>query len=501
MRKFKILFLGFLSVIMLAGGSSCGVPDPSVPTATAAPVDTSKIKNSDSIVITFSASMNPGSLTLSGDMASESDNGVWSRSSKTNDTLTISPDDVAGSGTWAEGSRTLIVDVVATNGVPISTLLLTYTVEAEVPTVVVVPEDASIIRGSDSIVILFSTTMNPSTLALTGNMSAESDGGIWSTTTNSNDTLVIRPSSAWTGAADTLIVEVDSGAGVALATLTLNYNVDVSIPVAIASPADGAAINNTTPIVVDFTIEMNPATLQPLAGSMGVQSDGGVWSPDNVSLTISPVGAWSGGLQELVIDVDASNGISLSTLQLNYTVDDAMPSVNSVTPVTGSPINSGQTIEIVFSESMDTSTLMASGTLWDNADHNVAWSTTTDPDDTLTISPASLLWPVQTLDLTLDILDLVGNSIPTLILNYIVDVTVPTIILLGNAIESVEHGTVYVDAGATAVDNIDGDISGNIVPTSTVNTNAVGTYTVTYNVSDAAGNPAIAVVRKVKVKP
>jgi hypothetical protein len=39
------------------------------------------------------------------------------------------------------------------------------------------------------------------------------------------------------------------------------------------------------------------------------------------------------------------------------------------------------------------------------------------------------------------------------------------------------------------------------VPTSTVNTAVVGSYTVTYNVSDAAGNPAIPVVRNVTVTP
>merc|ERR1711965_49954 len=68
-------------------------------------------------------------------------------------------------------------------------------------------------------------------------------------------------------------------------------------------------------------------------------------------------------------------------------------------------------------------------------------------------------------------------------------------------IDSVELGSVYTDAGATAVDNIDGDISSSIVTVSNVNIGAVGTYTVTYNVSDAAGNSAVEVTRTVTVTP
>ena len=36
---------------------------------------------------------------------------------------------------------------------------------------------------------------------------------------------------------------------------------------------------------------------------------------------------------------------------------------------------------------------------------------------------------------------------------------------------------------ATAFDDVDGDLTGSIVPVSTVNTSVLGAYTVTYNVS------------------
>ena len=72
----------------------------------------------------------------------------------------------------------------------------------------------------------------------------------------------------------------------------------------------------------------------------------------------------------------------------------------------------------------------------------------------------------------------------------VVDTTAPVITLLGSTPIDVEAGTVYVDAGATAWDNLDGDLTGSIFTVNPVNTAIVGTYTVTYNVTDSQGNAA-----------
>lgn len=79
------------------------------------------------------------------------------------------------------------------------------------------------------------------------------------------------------------------------------------------------------------------------------------------------------------------------------------------------------------------------------------------------------------------------------------DVTAPVITRLGADPVNVTAGDPYIDAGATALDNIDGDITANIITVNPVNTAVIGTYTVTYNVSDAAGNPAVEVTRTVNV--
>jgi hypothetical protein len=78
------------------------------------------------------------------------------------------------------------------------------------------------------------------------------------------------------------------------------------------------------------------------------------------------------------------------------------------------------------------------------------------------------------------------------------DVTAPVITVIGgNVTQTV--GTTYTDAGATCADNVDPTCT--VVTTSTVNTGVVGTYTVTYNATDAAGNTAAPVVRTVTVNP
>ena len=79
--------------------------------------------------------------------------------------------------------------------------------------------------------------------------------------------------------------------------------------------------------------------------------------------------------------------------------------------------------------------------------------------------------------------------------------TIPPIITLnGETTVTLTVGDTYTDAGATANDNVDGDITANINTNNPVDTSTAGTYTVTYNVSDAAGNNAEEVRRTVAVE-
>lgn len=82
------------------------------------------------------------------------------------------------------------------------------------------------------------------------------------------------------------------------------------------------------------------------------------------------------------------------------------------------------------------------------------------------------------------------------------DITSPVISLDGSATVTLDLGDTYTDAGATANDDKDGDLTTSIVTTgvTSVNTNQVGTYTIKYNVTDAAGNSATELTRTVIVR-
>ena len=86
------------------------------------------------------------------------------------------------------------------------------------------------------------------------------------------------------------------------------------------------------------------------------------------------------------------------------------------------------------------------------------------------------------------------------IFGNVIDVTPPVITLIGSDIVNIPKDDVYIDAGATAFDNIDGDITSLIVLSGTVNTAIAGLYELSYNVTDSSGNHATTVNRTVNVQ-
>ncbi|OUM88457.1 DUF5011 domain-containing protein [Caldibacillus debilis] len=70
------------------------------------------------------------------------------------------------------------------------------------------------------------------------------------------------------------------------------------------------------------------------------------------------------------------------------------------------------------------------------------------------------------------------------------DTTPPVITLKGDNPLYLNVGDEFVDPGATATDDVDGDLTEQIVVTGSVDTSKPGEYTLTYTVSDSAGNTA-----------
>ena len=75
---------------------------------------------------------------------------------------------------------------------------------------------------------------------------------------------------------------------------------------------------------------------------------------------------------------------------------------------------------------------------------------------------------------------------------------IPSIELIGSATIYLERGTEYQELGVTAYDNEDGDLTTEIQISSSLNINRVGTYKITYSVTDSDNNTAT-VERQIQV--
>ena len=109
----------------------------------------------------------------------------------------------------------------------------------------------------------------------------------------------------------------------------------------------------------------------------------------------------------------------------------------------------------------------------------------------------------ETYTITYNVSDTAGNVADevtrTVIVSEAPDITKPVITLVGESTVNLIIGNSYTDAGASAFDNEDGDITSSIVTNNTVDSSTVGTYSVSYNVTDSQGNVATTVTRTIHV--
>ena len=109
--------------------------------------------------------------------------------------------------------------------------------------------------------------------------------------------------------------------------------------------------------------------------------------------------------------------------------------------------------------------------------------------------------------ITYDVTDAAGNKAVQLLRKITVeaadtpDITAPVITLKGESETIVAQGSSYTDPGINATDDRDGDLTDKVVVAGDqVDTFVPGVYNITYNLTDAAGNQAEEVVRKVTVQ-
>ncbi len=110
----------------------------------------------------------------------------------------------------------------------------------------------------------------------------------------------------------------------------------------------------------------------------------------------------------------------------------------------------------------------------------------TDDEVAITVSGAVNTGIINSYIITYSATDAAGNQSTLTRTVNVIDDTAPVIRLAGDSEVSHRVNTEYVDAGASATDNIDGDVE--VTVTGSVDTSTPNSYTLTYSATDAAGN-------------
>lgn len=261
-------------------------------------------------------------------------------------------------------------------------------------------------------------------------------------------------------------------------------NIDITAPVSpvIESPDDGTVTSDTTPTIegtgeIDAIITL---TIGEETYTWGVDSSGN-WSIDPIAPL--PEGSYSVS----VIQTDEAGNTS-PEVSIDITIDTTAPTLTEITTI--STPGNDSTPDYTFSTDEDGSVTYG-GSCSSITDAWTIWDITVTFD---------ILSDTTYTDCTIIITDAAGNtSNPLSVTEFIVDTTPPVITIVGDNPITVELWSLYSDLWATALDSVDGDITSNIVTVNPVDTWVLGSYIITYNVVDTAGNPATEVTKVVNV--
>ncbi len=274
-----------------------------------------------------------------------------------------------------------------------------------------------------------------------------------------------------------------------------------AISPATVTPTDGVApvISETTPVSTpdndatpDYTFTSGEAGSITYGGSCSSSTSSAVVGANTITFASLADGTYS----NCTIKVTDSSTNQSNTLAVSsFTVDTVLPTVVLSSLITDPTNDSPILVTATFSETV---------TGFTGADLDLVNGILVSFSGSGSVYNFNVLPFVQgpvTVDLdSSSAQDLAGNnntSATQFDITY--DTVVPVITLTGTSPVSIEYGETYTDLGATASDTNDGNLTTSIATVNPVDTSTLGTYTVTYNVTDAAGNVATQVTRTVNV--
>ncbi len=305
-------------------------------------------------------------------------------------------------------------------------------------------------------------------------------------TLNGDSTITVIQGNNYVEANASAIDDVDSDVSV---TTTGSVNTSIIGTYTITYTATDAASNTSS---ATRTINVVPDTTPPVINLNGNNTitviqgnsyiEAGATATDDVDNNLS------------IVTTGAVNTSTIGTYTITYTVSDAASNTSTATrTVTVIPDTTPPVITLNGTSSVTvtqgTSYLEAGGTAVDDVDDNLNVAIMGFVDTSI----------LGNYTITYTATDAASNtSTTTRTVTIVLDTIPPGITLTGDNPFNVSLGGNYIEAGATATDNVDGNVS--VTISGSVDTSILGTYLVTYSVTDAAGNPS-STNRTVNVTP
>ena len=191
-----------------------------------------------------------------------------------------------------------------------------------------------------------------------------------------------------------------------------------------------------------------------------------------------------GNLTSSIVVIGSVDVASVGTYRLTYRVKDGAGNEGNATRTVNIIDNISPTITLNGDENVSVYINQAyselNATATDNVDGNVTSS--------IVITGSVDIATVGTYRLTYRVKDRAGNEGNATRTVNIIDNISPVITLNGDENVSVYINQTYSELNATAIDNVDGNITTNIVIGGSVDTTVIGVYTLTYTIRDSAGN-------------
>ena len=293
-------------------------------------------------------------------------------------------------------------------------------------------------------------------------------------TFNTTTGAVIYDGSQVVGAAVSYTVEADDGGGGTLPTTT--FDVTVIAPQFIIDSATTTTPDAGGTVTLALSNELATVTASCSAGAM--------------------TGVYSSG--EFILDIPNPPDFGDKTLTFNSSIVVTLSdgTTTDTYTIAGIQVPSGELFSEITDIDVDGIYFNDTGLVVGDFVH------IKEIVGDIIIDPATGLYsanPSANVSFSYSLFDLsTGNwSDDYLLVSYTAESVAPVITLIGADPIVWVQGTTWSDPGATVTDNI--DATRTVVADVPPNVNTVGSYTLTYNATDVAGNPALPITRVVNV--